>query len=402
MNILLINPSDPNLSDVSPWPHLGLSILATHAASQGHKALVVDYSFSPNAPPLKNLVTTLSPGLFGVTLYTSQMAQVRRTIQEIRKLSQAPVVIGGPHATLYAGALAEENLADWIFRGECDITFSEQLYRIKRTGRSNIVSSAPPDLSQATWPDFDLAMGSSALTTYPIQLSRGCPYSCSFCSVKNISTRRIRTRPLNDCLDEIDRSIQKNQGIRTVRIVDDCPTFDLDRFKNFLQGYLDRGIRRPLHIDNLRADKIDVDILDLLKRIGVDHLCIGVESGDPCVFEMINKGETLDTIVEAAKLIRSSGFRLYTCFIIGLPGSSISSELASIRLAKSLKPNWIYWNLFQPHQGTSARLWFEDNGRIFGEENKNSLIGLTLNEQEAPCDTLDFPAEERKRNGALP
>jgi len=91
------------------------------------------------------------------------------------------------------------------------------------------------------------------------------------------------------------------------------------------------------------------------------------------------------------------GFWFSLCFIIGLPSSSISSELASVKPAKSLKLNWIYWNLFQPHLGTSARSWFEENGRIFGEENKNSLIGLTLSEQEAPCNTPDFPAEERKR-----
>lgn len=397
MKILLINPYETSLPAVSPWPHLGLAILATRARDLGHQAYVVDYAFTPEAPPLGDLVSRLSPDLFGLTLYTAHMKPARQAIQKIRRLSDAPIALGGPHATLYANDLARENLADYIFRGECDTRFDRELEFIKQNPRSVVVSAEPPDLAEITAPDFQLAHGSAAMTYYPIQLSRGCPYSCSFCSVKNISTRRVRFRDIGLCLDEIEQSVRKHRKLHFVRIVDDCPTFDLGRFKTFLHGYIQRGLRKPLHIDNLRADKIDDEMLGLIRRIGVDHLCIGVESGNKRVFELINKGEKMEDIVRAARLIKQYGFRLYTCFIIGLPGSTAESEMDSIRLARSLKPNWIYWNLFQPHKGTQAREWFEENGRILEEEDKSSLIGLTLETTDAPCDTPEFPAEERKR-----
>jgi len=122
-----------------------------------------------------------------------------------------------------------------------------------------------------------------------------------------------------------------------------------------------------------------------------------VESGSQEVFGEIHKGETLDEIIRAGWMIKNQGLRLYTCFIVGLPKSTASAEWDSIRLARSLKPDWIYWNQFQPHKGTAARAWFENFGRVYEEEDKTSLIGLSLSFTEAPCDTPEFPAAERAK-----
>ncbi|MCX6565181.1 MAG: radical SAM protein [Candidatus Aminicenantes bacterium] len=397
MKILLINPYPADLPPLSPWPHLGLTLLAARARECGHEVRVVDYAFSPKAPPVDVWLSDFSPHLCGLTLYTAQMKHARKTIREIRGLTSAPIVLGGPHATLYAESLALENFGDWIFRGECDRKFGEEISRISRETEARIVSADPPDLSETPIPDFESAFGSERMRTYPVQLSRGCPFACNFCSVKFLSTRTVRYRDLRLCLDEISQAARTRANLREIRIVDDCPTYDLDRFKEFLRRYRDRKIGLPLHIDNLRADRIDGDMLDLLKSIGVDHVCVGVESGNRNVFDAIHKGESLDEIIEAARLIKSKGLRLYTCFIIGLPEATAAAERDSIRLARSLKPDWIYWNLFQPHKGTAARTWFEDHGRVFLEEDISSLMGLSLVAAEAPCDTPEFPAGERVR-----
>jgi len=397
MKILLVNPYPADRPPVAPWPHLGLALLAAAARAAGHQVRVADYAFSPKAPPVASWVAGFAPDLCGLTLYTAHMSQARKTIAEIRRLTPVPIVLGGPHASLHAESLAGERLGDWIFRGECDRAFAEELPRICRGTETRVLSAEPPDLAATPTPDFGPAFGSESMTSYPVQLSRGCPFSCSFCSVRFLSTRKIRTRGLEAALDEIAGAVRSRPGLQEIRIVDDCPTYDLERFKNFLRLYRDRRFGLPLHIDNLRADRLDEEMLDLLKAIGVDHVCIGVESGNQAVFEAIHKGETLDEIVEAARLVRARGLRLYICFIIGLPGATIAAERDSIRLARSLKPDWIYWNLFQPHQGTEARAWFESHGRVLFEEDTSSLMGLDLAATEAPCDTPEFPAGERVR-----
>ena len=397
MNVLLLNPFDRGAARVSPWPHLGLSLMAARARALGHRVSIVDYAFTRNAPPVEELVKSPFPDVIGVTLYTAQMRPARDLIRNLRRLTAAPIVVGGPHATLYAEDLASENLADVVFRGECDFAFARELPGIRVEKASRIVTADPPDLDEIPVPDFGSAAGAAAMTSYPLQLSRGCPFGCSFCSVRLISTRRVRYRDAGRCFDEIEAARTRFPRLRVLRIVDDCPTFDLPRFKDFLREYARRGVGLPLHIDNLRADRFDGEMLGLLRRIGVDHLCIGVESGHPGVFAAIDKGEKLDDIIRAAEMIKSRGIRLYACFIVGLPESTPAAERESIRLARALKPAWIYWNLFQPHKGTEARAWFERHGRIFDEEDKSSLIGLGLGATDAPCDTEEFPAEERRR-----
>ena len=397
MNVLLLNPFDPAKAPVSPWPHLGLTLMASRARDLGHQAFVVDYAFSPQAPRIEELIRSRSPDVVGLTLYTAHMGRARALIRELRRLTAAPVVVGGPHATLYAEELAAEALADAVFRGECDLAFAREMPNLRTGKAGRIVAADPPDLAEIPDPDFSLAYGAAAMTYYPLQLSRGCPFGCSFCSVRRISTRRVRYRDPGRCLDEIEATRPRFPKLRFFRIVDDCPTFDLPRFKDFLREYLRRGIGLPLHIDNLRADRFDDEMLDLIRRIGVDHLCIGVESGNPKVFAAIDKGESLEAIARAARMIKRHGIRLYACFIVGLPESTAAAERDSIRLARALKPAWIYWNLFQPHKGTEARAWFERHGRIFGEEDKSSLIDLGLGNTDAPCDTEEFPAAERRR-----
>ena len=397
MKVLLLNPYDTSKAPISPWPHLGLTLMASRARDLGHQVYVMDYAFAPQAPRIEELIKSQSPDVIGLTLYTAHMGRARDLVRELRGLTTAPIVVGGPHATLYAEELAAENLADVVFRGECDLVFARELASIRIEPASRIVTADPPDLAEIPVPDFSLTYGAEAMTYYPLQLSRGCPFGCSFCSVRYISTRRVRYRDTGRCLDEIEAVRPRFPKLRFVRIVDDCPTFDLPRFKDFLREYLRRAIGLPLHIDNLRADRFDDEMLDLIRRIGVDHLCIGVESGNPKVFSAIDKGEKLDDIVRAAKMIKSHGIRLYTCFIVGLPESTAAAERDSIRLARKMRPTWIYWNLFQPHKGTKARAWFERHGRIFGEEDKSSLIDLGLGNTDAPCDTEEFPAEERRR-----
>jgi anaerobic magnesium-protoporphyrin IX monomethyl ester cyclase len=397
MRILLVNPGPKGGRAVAPWPHLGLVLLAADAKSRGHDVLVADYAFSAATPSLAALAADFAPNLWGVTLYTAHLSLARRAVAEIRTLSQAPIAVGGPHASLYAEDLAREGFADAIFRGECDLAFGEAAGRLGRSGKSAVIEADPPAPESIRIPDFNLAWGAEGMTSYPLQLSRGCPYLCSFCSVKFLSTRRVRLRRTEACLDEVERALARWPKLREIRIVDDCPTFDLARFKAFLRGFVERGFGLPLHLDNLRADGVDEEVLGLLKTIGVDHLCIGVESGNLSVFGLIHKGETLDEVVRTARLIKRRRLRLYICFIIGLPGATAASDEDSIRLARALKPHWIYWNQFQPHRGTEARAWFEKHGRLFEEEDKSSLIGLGLEATEAPCDTAGYPAPERVR-----
>jgi hypothetical protein len=61
MKVLLVNPYDPGKAPISPWPHLGLTLMSSRARDLGHQVFVVDYAFAPKAPHIEDLIKSQSP-----------------------------------------------------------------------------------------------------------------------------------------------------------------------------------------------------------------------------------------------------------------------------------------------------------------------------------------------------
>src|SRR5271157_2182215 len=377
MNKIALVSINAGRSDTrSHWPHYGLVLLATVLRKNGFDASVFDQSFL-NEPDDQFLerVAGYSPDICGISLYTTHVSRSLDFIQRLHaKNIQCKIIAGGPHVALYAQTLKENQpFFSAIVRGEAEQVIVDICTKVLAGKDLGILSPAPLEGELIPEADFRLGIGSSHMKWQPIQLSRGCPFNCSFCDVREISSRKIRYRNIGKCLDEIEKSLDTFASVTTIRIVDDCPTLDRERFKSFLSQFISRKVRARISIDNLRADTVDEELLDLLKQCRIPYVCIAVESGNPTVFEFVQKGETLGDVVAAGRLIRKKRLPLYLCFIIGLPKSTFRAEMDSLQLAKTLKPDIMYWNMFLPHLGSPAREWFQQHGTIYKETDSFSV-----------------------------
>ncbi len=397
--IALISADAGRRDGRSPWPHYGLTLLATVLNESGYEARVFDQSYL--RLPSEELLSALcrfAPGLVGVSLYTTYVRRALELIGELRAvLPGCRAIAGGPHVSLYAETMRAGATFAALVKGEADRAIASIAERVLAGETPGIVSCELPagaEISAATW---RAAEGHERMGWLPIQLSRGCPFNCSFCEVHAIASRKIRYRDVMACLDELDAHLRLLPHVHTIRIVDDCPTLDRPRIKSFLTEYLRRGFPVRIQLDNLRADTLDEELVDLLRRCRTPSICIGVESGNPEVYRMVDKGETLDEIRAAARLVRQKKVPLHLCFVVGLPGSTFEAEMDSLRLAKSLTPDVIYWNTYVPHQGTRGRTWYEKHGTLYDEWDVNSLPDYTLRFTLPPVETPAFPREERIR-----
>ena len=397
--VALVNVSAGRSDTVSQWPHYGLVLLATVLRDQGFTVRVFDQAFLQEEPgDLVARVAAWEPQAIGVSLYTTHATRGLAVARSLREaVPAAPLLAGGPHASLYADQVSATGLFAAVVRGEAEGRIAEITTRVL-AGEAPGLVDAPPTEGLAIPPaDYALADAHERMTWMPIQLSRGCPFNCSFCEVKSIASRKIRYRDVDACLDEIEVNLARHPRVHTLRVVDDCPTLDRPRFKEFLRRYVTRRISARVSIDNMRADSVDEELLDLLQQCRIPHVCIAAESGNPAVFRHVDKGEKLEDIVAAARLVRSRKLPLYMCFVIGLPGSSFDAEMDSLRFAKSLEPDLIYWNMFLPHRGTRAREWFADHGTIFEEADRFSVPAYDLTLSLPATETAEFSREERIR-----
>jgi radical SAM superfamily enzyme YgiQ (UPF0313 family) len=397
--IALVSINAGRKDTTSHWPHYGLVLLATKLREAGNEARVFDQSFLRESDDaFVKRVCDFAPDVAGFSLYTTHatrgLAMAKRLLGQ---LPRARALCGGPHVSLYADEVRGTDLFAALVRNEAETVISPLIERLLRDEAPGIVDGGPTAGHEIPAADFRLAAGHERMKWLPIQLSRGCPFNCCFCEVKKIASRMIRYRELEVCLEEIERNLAALPHAYSLSIVDDCPTLDRARFKEFLRRYIERGLRARISIDNMRADSVDEELLDLLKQCRTPHVCVAAESGNAEVFRMVDKGESLGDVIRAATLVRAKGLPLYMCFIIGLPGSTFAAEMDSLRLARSLKADYLYWNMFLPHRGTRARDWFAEHGTIFEEHDRFSVPDYNLRFSPPAVETPEFPRDERVR-----
>ncbi len=381
--------------------HMGLTLLGQILADSGCRVKVVDYSFLSSlrgelkVPQVEEVIRDFEPDVIGISIFTYLCDESQSMIERVSRCCSAPVIVGGPHVTLFPEDFASDERVSYVVRGEAEAAILGIVRHAKRESLPVIIDCFVPPAEHIPAVNLDIAVGSEYLKEYQIQLSRGCPFNCSFCSVDMIAGRRVRARDLNQCMDQIAAAIQRCSAIESVAITDDCPTFNRARFKEFLRKFAEKGLDVLLTVDNMRADLIDEEMLQLYSLAGGQNICLGLESGHPEVFKLVHKGESLSTIIEAAKLVRKFGIQLGLCFVIGLPEDTFERHKSSVALAKRLRPDYIYWNMCNPWPGTDVHEWFKKNGEIGNIRNFSTLISPKFTFSDPPAVSYLFPKEER-------
>ncbi|MFC1836696.1 B12-binding domain-containing radical SAM protein [Thermodesulfobacteriota bacterium] len=105
-------------------------------------------------------------------------------------------------------------------------------------------------------------------------------------------------------------------------------------------------------------------IYQLMKKAGCSSIAFGIETGDPEVFELIQKGETLDAVVDAVKYVKEVGIKAVGYFIIGLPGDSLKTFIQTVRFQRSLKLSHFIFGMLIPYPNTEVWDIVEDRGHL--------------------------------------
>jgi radical SAM superfamily enzyme YgiQ (UPF0313 family) len=170
----------------------------------------------------------------------------------------------------------------------------------------------------------------------PIVTTRGCPYECKFCASPKLWKRKIRFRSPKNVVDEIEHLVNLF-GVREIHFEDDNLTLRREHVEGICNLMLERGIKVSWACPNgVRADKLDPQLLRLMKKAGCYYLAFGVESGNQEILDNINKHIRLNTIRDAVVMAENEGIMTQGFFIFGLPGETMQTIEGTIRFAKSM------------------------------------------------------------------
>jgi radical SAM superfamily enzyme YgiQ (UPF0313 family) len=183
-----------------------------------------------------------------------------------------------------------------------------------------------------------------------INTSRGCPFSCIYCTAHLYYGKKFRTRDPFKVVDEIDDCVNK-YGIMNFLFWADEATFDKAKMEKICSEIK----RRNLNIRwfcNSRADLISQELLKKMKDAGCFLISFGLESGDQRILDNVKKGLKVEDLRRAVKDAKKAGLQVIGHFIFGLPGETWESAHKTIDFAKKSGVDYAQFYIAIPYPGT--------------------------------------------------
>ena len=300
----------------------------------------------------------------GIMLYSFATAQAAEVYREISTAAaKAVYVAGGPHPS----ALPEEALQyfDYVVIGEAEETLPELIDAIlegrpadnvlgiayKKEG-GTICTAERPAVDLDRFPPF------CGPILAPIEISRGCPWSCAYCQTPRLFGSQMRHRSI----DVIARFACYHKDIRftspnSLAYGSDGRKPRLEKVEALLRTLAET--KKPIYFgtfpSEVRPEFVSDQALDLIASYCANRtLCIGAQSGSPKVLSAISRGHGVEQAKEACDLCHDWDIVPRVDLIFGLPMESLQDQRLTLELAKWIVATGgkVRAHLFTPLPGT--------------------------------------------------
>lgn len=374
MKILLVKPPSATHLVIPP---IGLAYLA--ASCDGHSVTILDclkekYDFHLFAEH----ISTTKPDILGLTAFSLEIDAAIQCANIGKSINNKLItVIGGVHASNRPEEVLSSRNVDFIVTGEAEKSFPLFLKAASgelsyeevpglgyRNDSDTIVinkSEDYPDIDEIQAPRYDLLKLTEYPKTYqskrfpvaPVITSRGCPFSCSFCSGHSVSGRKFRARSATHVVEEM-RMLYNLYGIKEISIYDDNFTLNKKRVIDICSRLIDLDMDLTWNLPNgISLKTIDRDVLKLMKKAGCYEICIGIESCSDRILKDMKKEITVDIIRKKVPLIAETGMQSTGFFILGYPTETIEDMKQTIKISRKLKLHRARYFIFQPLPGSA-------------------------------------------------
>lgn len=372
-------------------PSLGMAYIASYLEKHDYKSAILDCNCEHVA--LHDISSKLTqyqkPRFIGITA-TSALINNALAIAEICRniFPDATVVMGGVHPSVMPEETLANKAVDVVVRDEGEITMLDLVsgkdykdipglsYRIKEEIKHNVDRQLIENLDDIPAPAYHLlpmqkyypATGSyKRLPAMSIFATRGCPGRCIFCH--RTFYGKVRKRSAENIIDEI-MLLQKNYNIREISFYDDTFTLFKAEVNRFSQLLLEKNIDITWSCFT-RADYIDKELLEVMKKAGCHLVLFGVESASEDILIRIKKNISLEKVKEAVKAAREIGVETRASFMFGNPGETEATVKKTIKFAVELDPDEVQFNIATAYPGTELYDWAKQNNYLYIKDNKN-------------------------------
>ncbi|MBU7017685.1 MAG: cobalamin B12-binding domain-containing protein [Theionarchaea archaeon] len=323
---------------------------------------------------LPRLIRKSSPDILGTGAMTPMFSGAVKLVTMAKEIDpQIKTVVGGSHVTFtYEDTLRQIPEIDIVVRGEGEETIVDlvkcletrsDLKNVKgiayrNNGNITVTENRPPvDVNSLPLPAYHLLPMEKYhfefLEEFSTMLtSRGCPFSCTFCSEWGFWGRPWRARNPESVGEELEIVTRKYKR-KSVWFGDDC----FNANYNHIKGICEQIEERDLDVQWFYQGRADFlieyrDLLPLMQKTGNVMTQIGVEASTNEGLTSLNKKVSVEQMKEAVHLMKKYDIVSQGLIIIGTPEDTKESILHKIAYMKSLKVDFPIFTMFTPFPGS--------------------------------------------------
>lgn len=360
-------------------PPIGLMTLAAILEQKGYEVELVDFAdpiMKGDIPFDSDLARNAAEYVYtrrgDVVGFTSRCDCYHYTLDMIRHYREldprTPVVVGGPQATITARATMQNfPFIDYVVRHEGDRTFPNLLEAMKdgrgydqingivfrHNGGIVVTPQAElvKDLDEVPMPDYKFhpPRGDAA----SIEVGRGCPFQCTFCSTSTFFARTFRLKSPERLISEI-KFLKETYNIRRLSFIHDMFTANIRKVRAICEHLIEADLDVVWGC-SARIDCVNPELLELMRAAGCEAIYFGIETGSPRMQKLLKKGLKLETVLPTLEVCNRLGIKTTTSFITGFPDETpddVDQTLSKLLECACSGADSIQLHLFSPYPGT--------------------------------------------------
>jgi len=374
--IVLISPTSTRpglISKFFRFPPLNLALLAALAPEYNYK--IIDENIDGVNLESEEIKEA---DLIGLTVMTAQAPRAYELADKFRKMGKT-VIMGGMHVS----AMPEEAIrhCDAVVVGEAEKIWPKLLEDYERGKLQRIYKNKElPDLSGLPIPRRELLKRENYIVPNTLQVSRGCPFNCSFCAVSRFFGKRYRFRPVKEVIEEIEKMIEAdhascwrkiaakfwNKMNRSVfAFLDDNIFGQADYARKLFKALIPLKILWGSQTSVNIARPENEGLLELAAESGCKFLFVGFESIDQSSIDEAGKKVNKPEIyAKAIELFHKYGIVILGAFIFGFDCEDKSIFKRTLDFVNHIGLDLAQFTVLTPLPGTRLMAKLKQERRI--------------------------------------
>lgn len=299
--------------------------------------------------------------LVGITALTVT-AQRAYEIADAFRAKGVKVILGGVHPSFLPDEAGQH--ADAVVIGEAEGIWPQVIEDFKANRLKKVYrQQGRPSLMGLPLPRRDLFAKGAYLIPNTIYTTRGCPFSCTFCSVTAFFGHSYRCRPVAEIIKEIETFEDRD----FIAFLDDNIAGNPSFAKELFTALVPYNIKWIAQASVTIAK--DYELLRLAAASGCIDLLIGFETLSSANLAAVGKKiNVVNQYEEVIRKIHSNGIAIHGFFIFGLDGDDAGVFERTVRWAQKMRLESAQFDILVPYPGTAIYQSMDREGRMLTKD----------------------------------